>query len=619
MTSSGTLRHLVDQLTSGALDRRQFMTRATALGVGVAGAAALANGALAQDATPDASPEASAASIPSAGTDTQERGAGGELRIIQSQAPTVLAAHSSTGSKDNYAASLTSEPLFIYLEDGSLYPLLAAEVPTVENGQISEDLTTATISLREGVTWSDGTPFTANDVVFTWQWITNPDNGSVNIETWSAISKLEAVDDLTAKATFAAPQLAWFDIFTGVDQGIIYPAHAFNNDPANKNDAFLSAPIGTGPFKVDSFAPNDAVQFSMNENYREPTKPFFSSVSFKGGGDAVSAGRAVVQTGDFDYAWNVQAEPEVIQQLQESGEQGTILQKVDTTVESIYLNFSDPNKEVDGQRSQKDTPHPFFADKAVRKALNVAINRGMISGQFYGDDTLAESNVLAGNPFFESPNTSWEFNLDTANQILDEAGWTKDGDTRAKDGVRLELTYASPINSVRQKQQQVIKADLERIGFKVTLAQIDTGVFFDSAAGNDQNFQHFYFDITNVSSGATGSVPITWLNKWYAGPDGENIAQKENGWAKNNNQRWQNADFDAMYEELQAATDLETAQQLLIALNDLVIEEVVAIPIVWRPFFNAVSNRLRVENIGNENGFGSPYWNIANWNLADGA
>ena len=311
---------------------------------------------------------------------------------------------------------------------------------------------------------------------------------------------------------------------------MIYPAHAFGGDINNKNDAFLSAPIGTGPFKVDSFTPNDAAAFSANENYREPNKPFFATVAFKGGGDAVSAGRAVVQTGEYDYAWNVQAEPEVLAEIQSSGDKGTLLQKVDTTVESFYINFTDPNAEVDGQRSEKNTPNPVLSDKAVREALNVSIQRELISEQFYGDGQLAESNVLAGNPFFTSPNTSWEFNLEEAAQILDEAGWALDGDVRKKDGVELALTYATPINQVRQKTQQVVKADLESIGFKVELVQIDPGVFFDGSAGNEQNFQHFYWDIATISSGPPSSIPVSWVNKWYAGPDGENISQASNEW-----------------------------------------------------------------------------------------
>ena len=617
-----SLRSFVERLRAGELSRRQFMHAVGALGVGTAAASIIATSVAAQDATPGASPAASPAAgssqAPAVGTENQKRGGGGELRIIQSQAPSVLAAHSATGSKDSYAGSLVMEPLLAYMEDGSLAPILAASLPSVAEGTVAKDLSSVTFALKPDVLWSDGQPFTAKDLVFTWQWVTNVDNASVNFDTWSVIKNIEAKDDHTAVITFTQPQVAWFEPFTGYDWGVIYPAHVFNNDPANKNDAFLTAPIGTGPFKVDTFSPNDMATFSANENYREPNKPFFATVTFKGGGDAVSAGRAVVQTGEYDYAWNVQAEPEIIQQLRETGTKGKILQKVDTTVESLYINFSDPNKEVDGQRSEMNTPNPVFSDPAVRQAFNLAMRRDLIAGKFYGDEKLAESNVLAGFPSFTSPNTSWSYDLDQANKILDDAGWAKDGATRKKDGVELKVSYSSPINQVRQKTQEVIKQDLEKLGFSVELVQVDPNIFFDSAAGNDQNSQHFYWDFLMQSSGPPSSIPVKWVNKWYSGKNGDNIAQKSNGWSKSNIQRWQNADFDKLYEELLVATTPEDASRILIAINDLVIKEVAVVPLVLRPFFNAVSNRLREENIGNDNGFSTPYWNIANWNLAEG-
>ena len=624
-SSQPSLRSLVDRLQTGDLTRRQFMLATGALGIGTAAATILATSAsaTAQDASPSASPAASPAAAasttrPEAGTAAQTRGGGGELRIIQSQAPSVLAAHSATGSKDSYAGSLVMEPLLAYLEDGSLFPLLAEAIPSVADGTVAKDLTSVTFTLKKDVLWSDGQPFTTKDLIFTWQWVTDVDNSSINSATWGVIESIEAKDDLTAVITFTQPQVAWFEPFTGYDWGVLYPAHIFNNDPKTKNDAFLTMPTGTGPFKVDTFSPNDLATFSANDNYREATKPFFAKVTFKGGGDAVSAGRAVVQTGEYDYAWNVQAEPEIIKQLNDTGKTGKIYQKVDTTVESLYLNFSDPNKEVDGQRSQKDTPHPFLTDAAVRQAMNLSIRRDLISEKFYGDANLAEKNVLTGVPSFTSTNTSWKYDLDAANKVLDDAGWAKDGDVRKKNGVELSVKYSSPINQVRQKTQEVIKQDLEKIGFKVELVQIDPNIFFDSSAGNDQNSQHFYWDFLMQSSGPPSSIPVKWINKWYSGKNGDNIAQKENNWSKANIQRWQSADFDKLYEELLVATTPEDASRILIAMNDLIIKDVAVIPIVHRPFFNAIGIRLRVENVGNDNGFSSPYWNIANWNLAEG-
>ncbi|MGC4190272.1 MAG: peptide ABC transporter substrate-binding protein [Thermomicrobiales bacterium] len=619
--SQSRLGSLVDDLRAGKVSRRQFMQGATALGVGTAAATLIANTAIAQSATPGASPAASPAAgatvFPDAGTDGQTRGVGGDLRILQSQAPTVLAPHSSTGSKDVYAGNLVLEPMMIYLADGSLGAVLLDSVPSVEAGTLKEDLSGVTLVLKEGLLWSDGTPVTSKDIEFTWKWVTTPENASVNVESWGIIKSIELPDDRTAVVTFTSPQVAWFECFTAAEYGVIYPSHAFNDDPTNKNDNFLVNPIGTGPFKVDSFSPNDQATFVANENYRDANKPFFSRVVFKGGGDSVSAGRAVVQTGEYDYAWNVQAEPAIIQDIEANATTGKILESGGSTVEAIYVQFADPNKEVNGQRSEANTPNPVLSDLAVRQAIQAAIQRDLIAGEFYGVPDNATANILAGNPFFNSPNTSWEFNTDKANQILDDAGWAKDGDTRKKDGVELKVSYASAINQVRQKTQAVVKKNLEAAGFKVELVEVDTAVFFDSSPGADQNNQHFYWDLAMWSSGPSSSIPVKFVNKWYA-DGGKNFAQKENSWQGRNVQRWNSPDFDKLYDELVAATTSEEASRILIAMNDLIVEQAAVIPLVLRVFYNAVSSRLREENVGNDNPNATPYWNIANWNLAEG-
>ncbi|MDQ3540889.1 MAG: ABC transporter substrate-binding protein, partial [Chloroflexota bacterium] len=380
--------HLRNRFRAGDLSRRQFLHAAATLGIsaGAANVLASSGNVLGQASpaagtplsgtpatgTPGADLTAGAAPRPSAGTESQTRGQGGELRIIWWQAPSLLGPH---GNGDASASSLTLEPLMNYFPGDVLGPVLLQEVPSVENGLLAADFSTVTLRLLPDLLWSDGTPMTANDIVFTHQWIVTPANASTSFELWNTIASIEAVDDLTARVTYRTPLVNWFDPFVGFSYGVIYPAHLFNNDPANRNDAFSLAPVGTGPFKVDSFSPSDQVIFSANENYREPNKPYFSSVLFKGGGDAVSAGRAVVQTSEFDFAWNVQAEPAIINELRENGPNGQIIQTSGSTLEAIYFNFSDPRQEVDGQRSEKNTPHPILTDPAVRQAVNVAIQR----------------------------------------------------------------------------------------------------------------------------------------------------------------------------------------------------------------------------------------------------
>ncbi len=625
MTEQGKLATLVQQMKQGEVDRRGFLKAATALGVAPAVSMFLANAAAAgssrngfafySQATPVASPVASTG-IPTMGMDGKTRGQDGNLKLLQWQAPTHLMAHRATGTKDFMAADMIQEPLMRYAEDGSLIAYLITEVPSVENGLLSEDLGTVTFKLQEGILWSDGEPFTANDVAFTWKWITDTNNASVTYDLWSTIEDIVVEDDLTAVVTFTQPSAAWFDPFTGGNNGHILPAHVWNDDPtdAEVSDAFQLAPIGTGPYKIESFEPNDNAQYVINENYRFENKPAFATIELKGGGDAAAAARSVLQTGEYDYAWNLQVEPAIIEAMITDESPGQYVVKPGTSLERIHFNFSDPNTEVNGQRSEKNTPHPWLTDADVREALNCAIDRELIALEFYGPGQPTTANVLNGLEAFASPNTSWEFNTEKANQILDDAGWVLDGNVRSKDGVSLEGNFATSVNAVRQKTQSVVKANLEAIGVVITLEQIDAGIYFDSAAGNDQNISHMYWDMNMYTNNSTSSIPIAYMSDWYAGPDGRNIAQAENEWTGGNRQRWVNAEYDAAFEALQEATSLEEASELLIQMNDLIINDRALVPLVNRAAdAYAISNTLYEENVALGVGFEYNYWNIANW------
>jgi peptide/nickel transport system substrate-binding protein len=424
------------------------------------------------------------------------------------------------------------------------------------------------------------------------------------------------VDDLTVTINYSATNPVWMDGFTNVRA--IYPKHILEQEGAH--DQFLTNPIGTGPYKVESFTPNDQMSLVINENYREPNKPFFSTVNIKGGGDAAAAARAVLQTGEYDFAWNLQVEPSVLEEMSANeNAKGVLVEYPGVNIERINYNFSDPNTEVDGQRSEVNTPHPFLTDPAVREAMNIASDRETIANQFYGFGQPAAVNIIYGDPAVESPNTSWEFNPERAAQLLEDAGWVMDGDVRAKDGVELRVTYATSVNPVRQQTQAVIKSNFEKIGIGVELAQIDSGVYFDGSPGNEQNINHFYWDMDMYTNSPSSPVPVSFLTSWYAGPDGSNIAQKSNGWGGQNYQRWSNADFDAKFEELQVTTDIDAASALLIELNDIVIGDRAVVPLVNRSVDTyAYSNDLRAENLELGPFHDLTYWNIANWNFADG-
>ncbi len=613
MAESGRLWNAYQDVIAGRISRRSFLQRAIALGVSAPIAWGLldAAGVAAQDATPTAGGVAAA---PTSGTDGQTRGAGGELKLLQWQAPTTLNMQLAGSFKDQLASALVTEPLIHFLPDATPIPCLAKEVPSRANGSISDDLKTVTYHLLEDVVWSDGQPFTAKDVVFTWKWIVDPANQSPNSALYGALASVDAVDDHTVRLTFKEPQLGWNSYFSSAQSGGILPEHMLSAG-GGANDAFAAKPIGTGPYLVDSFAPGDNVQYSINDRYREPNKPFFAKVNLKGGGDAASAARAVLQTGDWDFAWNLQVSPKILKPEAEGGK-GDLVIVPGTGVEFIALNFSDPNKVVDGQRSQWQTPNPVLGDKAVRQALALGVDRQAISENFYfgppGEPPT--SNILLGIAGATSTNTTWEFDIDKANAMLDAAGWKLEGDVRQKDGVPMKLTYATTSKSdTRQGTQALVKSDWAKMGVQVQLLEIDSSIFFDTSAGNDQTMYHMYWDMHEYAWSPAGPYPLSYMLRWVS-HDGKNIPQKENGWSQVNEERYNNPAYDALYDEATKATDIQQADELFIKMNDMVVDDVVVIPLVQRASEKyAIAKSLNHDNIAG-GPFEALYWNIANWN-----
>ena len=594
MRTNGPVRSAYDALASGSISRRTFVERLSALGIGVAGISFLADSAAASQATPGATP-AAVGERPAVGTENQERGAGGELKILQWQATTHLSPHTATGTKDFLAASLVIEPLLLYLPDASRIPNLVTDVPSIEAGTLAEDLTWVELTLQEGLLWNDGEPVTAEDIAFTVEWVLNPENSATSRGTYTSISGVEVVDELTARVTFVEPNPFWWDPFTGTSTGFLYPKHILEVDGAHEQ--FLSNPVGTGPFKVESFTPNDQITYVINEYYREPNKPFFDRVLIKGGGDAAAAARSVIQTGEFDFAWKLQVEPDVLNPMAEDpNANGYIVEYPGVTV--------------------VNTPHPILTDPAVRQAMAVGIDRQTIADRFYGNGQPPAANIVNGDTATDSPNTEYVYDPDLAASILDEAGWVLDGDVRKKDGVELRLVYATSVNPVRQKTQAVAQANLNAIGFNVQLEQIDAGLYFDSSAGNDQNINHFYWDLNMFQSVPNSPRPINLMEAWYAGPDNENVAQASNEWSGSNASRYVNPEYDAAFEAARAALTEEELAAAFIEMNDIVILDVATIPLVVAGEARGASNRMREENFALA-AFGFDYWNIANWNLAE--
>jgi len=542
----------------------------------------------------------------------QERGRDGDVKIIYWQAVSILNPFLSGGTKDIEAASLILEPLGRFDPDGTMVPYLAAEIPTVANGGVSEDLTTITWKIKEGLLWSDGTPFTSADVKFTADYCMNPEGGCAQLAKFEGVSSVEAIDDLTVKVTFSEPKPNPYGPFMGGQSPILQAAQFANCTGARAPECTTENfnPIGTGPFTVTEFRPNDVITMAANPNFRDASKPAFATLTFKGGGDAAAAGRAVLETGEFDYAWNLQLAPDVIQNMAAAGK-GTPVSAFGTLVERIEMNMTDPSPDLpEGERSTAKHPHPILSDVRVREALSIAIDRDLLVEIGYGQAGRPTCNLVPAPAAYASDNTScMPQDMDRARALLEEAGWSdSNGDgVRDKDGKKLALLYQTSVNAVRQDFQALIKQWWEEIGVEVELRQIDASVYFGGDPGSPDTFQRFYADVEMYANNFDGTDPEAYLAAYTC----NKAPRPETQWQGENINRFCDPAYDAMVAELGRTGDLAERGRIAKALNDMLTKDNhVIVGLVDRGRVSAHSNTLGGVRL---NTWDSELWNVADW------
>ncbi len=271
--------------------------------------------------------------------------------------------------------------------------VLAEEIPSVENGSRSQDGTWTIWRLKQGVVWHDGKPFTADDVIFTWEYATDPATATTSRGMYENIRRIEKLDDQTIKVVFAEPSPSLARSRPRADSAQA-PLRRVHRGNARTRHRIISNRWAPGRTRSSTFRPGDVVLYEINPHYHVPNRPFFDTVELKGGGDAISAARAVLQTGEFDFAWNTQIDKDVMERLEQQGRTGAFRMFPGTSVEHIRLNRTDPWTEVDGERSSVKAPHPFFTDHLVRQAYAAAVDRRTIAEQLYGAAGQPTSNFL---------------------------------------------------------------------------------------------------------------------------------------------------------------------------------------------------------------------------------
>jgi peptide/nickel transport system substrate-binding protein len=588
------LRELIGSVEAGHLSRRDFTRLMIGMGLTAPLAAQMLGSAgLAQAQTrPTFTPT--------------KRGGGGELKVLWWQAVSILNPHLAVGVKDNDGSRIFYEPLASFDPDGNLVPILAAELPAEGRG-VAKDGLSVTWKLKRNVAWHDGKPFTADDVVFTWEFAADPATAATTVGQYRDIARVEKLDSHTVKVVFKSPTPFWPIAFCGTGAGMIIPKHVFEPFKGAKSREAPAnlKPVGTGPYRCVDFKPNDMVVGELNPSYHVANRPFFDRIELKGGGDATSAARAVIQTGEYDFAWNLQVEDDILKRMEQGGKGRVDIVPAGNT-EHINVNQTDPYTEVDGEKSSLKTKHPLLSDPAVRQALTLIVDRGSIHEQIYGRGGQATGNYINAPSRFQSKGTRWEFDIDKANKVLEDAGWKRGADgVRAKDGKRLKFLFQTSISAPRQKQQAIVKQAAAKAGIEIELKAIVAAVFFGSDPGNADTLAKFGADLQMYAwqFDADPQSAMRVFASWE-------VSTKENKWSGRNTTRWRNEEFDRLYRAAETEMDLVKRAAYFIRMNDLVVQNVVVVPLIWRNWVSGVSNKLKGTEIS---GWDSSFWNLPSW------
>lgn len=587
------IRGLIDQVRDNGISRKQFIRHMIGAGLTVPMAAQmLLTSGLAQAQT-------------ASNYKPTKRGGGGALKVLWWQGATLLQPHFASGTKDQEGSRIFYEPLGAWDADGNLIPILAAEVPSLANGGVSRDGKSITWKLKKNVQWHDGKPFTADDVVFTAAYAADPATSAYTSGSYKDV-KVTKVDSHTLKVEYQKPSPFWADPFVSA-AGMIIPKHIFESfKGATSRDAPANLkPVGTGPYKFVDFKPGDMLRGAINTNYHEANRPYFDTIEMKGGGDAVSAARAVLQTGEYDYAWNLQVEDELLVRLEQGGKGKTSIIP-GGNIEFIQLNMTDPWTETDGERSHPKSKHPILTEFAVRQAISLCIDRDGVQKFIYGRTGIATANFLNNPQRFVSKNTKYEFNPDKAAQVLETAGWKKGADgIREKGGKKLKLVFQTSINSPRQKTQQIIKQAAQKAGIDIEIKAIPASVYFSSDPANPDTYTKLFVDMQMFTTTMPQPDPEIFMNQYLS----DQFATKANKWLGRNSTRYSNPEYDKTYLAAQSEMDPVKRAALFVKMNDMPVNDIAIIPVVYRPRVSAAVNNL----VAPLSGWDNDLWLLKDW------
>ncbi len=515
------------------------------------------------------------------------------------QEPETLNSYIGVQTVITYVHKPFAEYLIDVNDKGEYLPVLVEEIPTEENGGVSPDGLTITYKLKKGIKWSDGKPFTAADVKFTWEALVNPKNLVKSRSGYELIESVDTPDDYTAVVKykeFYAPYLTRFSP--------VLPKHILGDLPDINDAPYNRMPVGTGPFMVTEWVGGDHITMVKNPNYRDADKVKIDQIFFKII-PSREVGIAQLQAGDIDGVWDlIEAQIPMMEQNPEV----SLCISNSLTSERLILNHSTPLPPHNGD---PDYPHPILADLNVRLAIDYAIDKQEIVDKLlYGKAEVGTSEIPSG----------WAANLDIkprpydpkkAMQLLDEAGWKVGADgIREKNGTRMRLKITTTTgNKLRELVQQVLVDQLKKVGIEFYIENVPSSVLFGSWA-NDADRKKGRYDILMYTTGP-GIDPHQQFEGYF---HSKNIPTEANGGSGYNYTRHRDAELDKYLDMAGSSASMAKRAEAYRKAQARVFEIVPHIYLYQRLTVHAFRNNVTGWK---PNGYGIidavATWNVADW------
>ncbi len=462
---------------------------------------------------------------------------------------------------------------------GAFVPNHAAEMPSQENGGISKDGLTWTIKLRDDVTWHDGAPFTAADVVFTLDTLMNPKVTVRSRNGHEHIDHYEAADDHTVtiklKESFAPYMVSW-------QKTSIIPKHVLGAVADINTAPFNTSPIGTGPFKFKNRVAGSYIEFEPNAKYHGGA-PKLTSLVQKYVPDQQSL-YAQFQTGEVDI-YDLQGIPPLLYQKAKALPGSTILLSASPFIEFIYFNCGKPQ----------------FQDKRVRKAIYMAVDKkGWIDAVYYGVPLPTLSYLPPNHWAYNKKLVDPGFDPAKAAALLDEAGWKVAGDgVRAKDGVRLAFSMSTTAgNKSREQAQQLVQQNLKKINVEMTINNMPASVVWGDYTVKSQ------FD----------TLMVGWDALLYPDPDyGDRINSKSipaKGGNGSNYVQYENPEIDDLCAKGVTVVSQTERKAIYDRIQEILLDDLPFAPIFAYELIIGVKDRVHGYAV-------NPYTPINSWNTGE--